>query len=483
MSNEEEPNQLVRQSLPTMNPLIRDRSSLRPVWRFNDFRTFSNTTIPDKLVLKFEHHRVSGCNHDDVVRFLEAIAWRRVNSRSDFNRPRGLSTTIRSGDGIFLSGSKIDFKLLRGGDYKMTIDICLNPTRYLAYGPDVPTSVGSFITLNRNRRLAIKRATLDYKDNYIDRSYETYRDFLRDDSGSTDGPSFLDLMDDVRRWFEDKINEYAVPNDLSIEYNWDNWSISQSEVYHEYYYPDAVALMSTLARYMPMVYKKPEFRIYADPPPGQPISVFQIQNSVSIHLKLGNGLRLVIYPKSQTVIRFELRKYTTLRSSLSHMQFDMNDVQLGALEEIDASPRTAREKATARATLRRNCVSAEFDGMARLLRIAGNHLATLIQQIVTVINENPIEGSSYFHLVPRFIRFLDDHIQNNQLVENVWSALAINGHIRCSNFPDISVNTFPWPAAGEYFTVDRDILTLSPMLRSALHPYRQDMVLGFLEEE
>ncbi len=485
--SDEEPIQLRRRTLPRTTPLIRSRSTLRPVFRFNDFRTVEHTTIPDRLVIRFERHIVSDCNYDDIDRFMRAITWRlgRGRARSEFNRPRPgkISTVIRKGEDRFLSGSEIDFQRLSNNRFKMTIDVCLNPTRFLAYGPDVPASQERFVTLDRARRNAIRRATLDYKDNYIDRGYETYWHFLRDDRGASPNPSFLGLMDDVRSWFEDTINQYAVPNGLNIDYNWDNWSISQSEVYHEYYYPDAIALMANLARYIPMVYEEPEFRIYTDPPRGQPISTFQIQNSVSIHLKLANKLRLVIYPKSRTVIRFELRKYTSLRDNLSHMPFEMTEEQHEGIRLINESPRTPQQKTSARATYRRNCVSTEFDGMARLLRIAGDHLATIIQLIVTAINENPVEGSSYFHLVPRFLRFLDQHIQNDQLVENIWSALAINGHIRCNNYPEITVDTFPWPAAGEYFTVWEDVLTLSPMLRSALYPYRQDMALGLLDEE
>jgi len=451
----------------------------RPLLDFSNFSIDENNAMLDKMVIRYEHHmfRITP-SFTDVIKtpvlrnFLSSLN----DEDSIFNNPpRGkvYSLVTKRRDPLF-SGSKLSLRATgHSNTFNLIMDIKLNPTRFVAHGPHFSRSSNQFVELTRERRNRNKRLTLDKNDNYIVGNYRTFQNFLQDDPPTGTRTSFLSLMGEVQDWFETQINERSENDLYSIEYNWDDWSISQGEVYYEFFTENAVSTMRRIAYFLPTIYEDTRFRQYRGSA-AHPFETQQTHSSFSVHVKLRGKLQLVIYAKTRNNIRFELRNSTTLRTELSHMDLMLRPEEEAELNSIDDPNDRERWK--------RNYVSTDHEGMAHIMRIAAHHLAILIERIVTVVNEHP-EDEQEITIIPRFINFLYESIEDDQLVEAIWSAIAVNGFIELSNFSTVRDNLLQASDFGTYLSRHRNRVFPLPALSALLLSLRQDQNIGLLDEE
>lgn len=466
----------------------------RPLLDFNNFTIDENNAMLDKMVIRFEHHlfRISPLftaeNRPRLLRaFLELLSGRdselsvealeegiHYQPASVFNRPQGnnpSSSITKNGD-LILKSSKLSFRRTRHEHtYNLIIDVRINPTRFIVHSIPYIRSIDKFVETRTDKREQTRRVTLDRKDNYLIGNYRGFQNFLRDDPPTGSRSSFLSLMEEVTGWFEGQINKRTARNFYQVEYNWDRWSVSQGEVYYEFFSENAFSTMRRIAYFIPVIYNDARFRQYRERTV-HPFETHQTHSSFSVHVKLRGTLKLVIYPKTRNNIRFELRNFRSLRTELVHMDLMLSPEEEAVLANITDDNERDRWK--------RNYVSTEIEGLAHIMRIAAHHLALIIERIVTVVSEHP-EEEQEIALIPRFIRFLYDNIEDTRLVEAVWSSLAVNGFVDLSNFPTISSSIVQAEEFGTYLIRNRNRLIPLPALSVLLIALRQDQNIGLLE--
>lgn len=451
----------------------------RPLLDFDNFSINENIMMLDRMAIRFEHHTLR-INHlvaeDDIKVALGAFLAAFSHNDSVFNVPPrdSLYCQITKRRSPLLQSSRISLRRTRHiRTYKLIIDVRINPTRFLAYAYKNQRSIRNYVDLREDHKVISKRLTLDRKDNFLVGDSSRFREFLQDTRPAGNRYSFLKLMDEVTGWFAGRINNCLRDRPLGIEYDWTSWSISQGEVYYEYHVENAVSTMNRISQSLSVIYNDARFRPYQGTATN-PFETSQLLSSFSVQVKLRGSLKLVIYPKTRKVIRFELRNSRSLRSELPGMDLMLSPEIENFLNSLPRGNDRDRWK--------RNYVTTEFDGMAHIMRVAAHHLAIIIEIIISYLREQSDEAVNYA-LIPRFIQFLYETIDNDNLAEAVWTEFVVNGFINLTNYRRIRDNIIRAPAFSTYLTRNRSRVTPVLALSALLLSLRQDQTIGLLDEE
>ncbi|MCP5381361.1 MAG: hypothetical protein H6912_03250 [Kordiimonadaceae bacterium] len=448
-----------------MTDQLNNTRFIRPLLRYDLDNIDPSNAMVDRIEIKIPDNILLLEGDQTLEEFVGELA----TSQYFTSQGGPYTLKVRSNTHHILNGTEIRFYY--GENFvKFNIIIVFNPTRLLAHlfereGEFIETlnsgqtiNIDEIFTLQNDIKNQLRRLTLNRNDNFINTASDRYTGFIEQDESSF--PSLSVILSWIRFWITERLTEALESPSSRLIFQWEGTVISQTEEYFEFYTANSVDTLSEIAGFLSQIRDVSRYQSYIEQ-----IDSSQEYNSAKLELLYGYDLRLIIYPKTPQILRFEFKKFTSLRS-------------LRPLRSLTASAGLLAFP------------NRSYNAVPSMLSLFAHFCANELIDIFSAMAAVSQMDEPNPNLLPNFFRAIETVTAGDETAaNNIWSLFCTTGRIDATGNPPLRRKCLLIEQMGYIERIGRrvteneeqeytSIFILNPVLRSTLEPFLIDRTFG-----